>query len=204
MRAVIAAMALLLVCNVAHAQEPLSVSADASDGRAIVRLGPVLADRQLLDAATSGLPIRLRVRTELWRDGFFDDLVETSRWTAVLVYEPLRRQYYVRPLDERGPARTFATYERARSAIEGDLPVRLRPRTAGRYYYTSTLEIETLSVSDLQELERWLQGELQPAVGGEESIPGAIGQGAKRLLIRVLGVPTKRVEARSDRFRFGG
>ncbi len=187
----------------AHAQQaaPLQVTSDPRDHRAVVRLGPVLANDELEEAATSGLPIRLRVRTELWRDGFFDGLAGNATWTAVLVYEPLRRRYYVRPVGTTGPSRSFESYDLARSAIEGELPIRLAPRRPGRYYYTATLEVETLSVSDLQELERWLQGELQPAVEGENSIPGAIGQGAKRLLIRVLGVPNRRVEARSERFR---
>jgi hypothetical protein len=179
----------------------LRVTADPRDHHAIVRLGPVLADDDLRGAAVGGLPIRLRVRTELWRDGLFDDLAGAATWTAVLVYEPLGRRFFMRPLGTTGPARSFDSYEAARSAIEGELPIRLGPRREGRYYYTSTLEIETLSVSDLQELQRWLQGELQPAVEGDHSIPGAIGQGAKRLLIRVLGVPTRRAEARSEQFR---
>jgi hypothetical protein len=74
-------------------------------------------------------------------------------------------------------------------------------RLSGRYYYTAVLQIETLSLSDLDELERWLQGELGPAVSGRRSLSDAVGEGAKRLLIRLLGLPTRRVEARSDRFR---
>ena len=185
------------------AQQPLlEVSPDVQDQRAVVRLGPVLATDELHDAAMSGLPIRLRVRTELWKDEMFDDLVQTATWSAVLVYEPLNRRFYMRAADARATARQFATWDLARAAVEGEVPIRLRPRSGGRYYYTATLEIETLSVSDLKELERWLQGELQPAVGGDQSIPGAIGEGAKRLLIRVLGVPTRRIETRSGRFRF--
>lgn len=184
-----------------HAQQALSIGVDARDHRALVRLGPVLANKDLMDAAIGGLPVRLRVRTELWRDGYFDALTGTATWSAVVVYEPLRERFLVRPLDATGPARSFATYDLTRAAVEGELPTRLRPMQPGRYYYTSVLEIETLSVSDLQELERWLQGEVQPAVAGDQSIPGAIAAGAKRLLIRVLGVPNRRVEARSGRFR---
>lgn len=181
----------------------LSVSADPRDHHALVRIGPVLDSRELRDAALAGLPVRVRVRTELWKDGFFDSHEESTDWSAVLVYEPLHERYLVQPIGATGPARSFQTYDLARAAIEGDLPIRLRPTGRGRFYYTATLEIETLSVSDLQELERWLQGELQPAVAGEHSIPGAIGAGAKRLLIRVLGVPGRRVEARSTQFRVG-
>jgi hypothetical protein len=179
----------------------LTVSDDPRDHRAIVRLGDVLADRELHDAALGGLPIRVHVRAELWKDGLFDSREAAVEWSAVLAYEPLHERFLVRPVDAAGPARSFATYDRARAAIEGEVPVRLKPSRPGRYYYTTTLDIETLSVSDLQELERWLQGELQPAVSGDQSIPSAIGAGAKRLLIKVLGVPARRLEARSARFR---
>lgn len=173
----------------------------ASDLRPVFRIGAVLQDEGLEKATTSGLPVRVRVRVELWRDGFIDDLDASQSWDAVLLYEPLERQYIVRP--ENGAARYFPTYQAARAAIEGDHPLDIHPRRAGKFYYTATMEIETLSLSDLEELERWLQGELQPAVSGRRSVPSAVGQGAKRLLIRLLGLPARRLEARTDRFRVG-
>ncbi|HUE76862.1 MAG TPA: hypothetical protein VMM83_02895, partial [Longimicrobiales bacterium] len=58
----------------------------------------------------------------------------------------------------------------------------------------------TLSLSDLDELGRWLGGELEPAVRGAGSVSRAVGTGVKRLLIRVLDLPARRVVARSVRF----
>jgi hypothetical protein len=197
----IATLMLIAALPLSGQQDALRVTADPRDFHAVVRLGDVLAEKELEEAALAGLPIRLRVRSELWRDGFIDDLERATTWTAVLVFEPIRRRFFVRPVGTTGPARSYDSYDHARAAIEGELPLRLKPNRPGRYYYTATLEIETLSVSDLSELERWLQGELQPAVEGDQSIPGAIGLGAKRLLIRVLGVPNRRVEARSEQFR---
>jgi hypothetical protein len=167
--------------------------------RPVIRIGSVLDDPGLEKATTSGLPVRIRVRVELWRDGWIDDLEASQSWDAVLLYEPLERQYIVR--SETGPPRYFPTYQGARRAIEGDHPLDIRPRREGRFYYTATMEIETLSLSDLEELERWLQGELQPAVSGKRSVPGAVGQGAKRIMIRMLGLPTRRLEAKTEKFR---
>jgi hypothetical protein len=177
----------------------LAVQPDTtSDRRALLRIGAVLDDEALEEATRSGLPIRVRARIELWRDGFFDNLESTATWNAVLLYEPLEKQFMVRALD--GVSQRFATYARARAVVEREIPLAIGPTRAGRYYYLAHLEIETLSLSDLEELERWLQGELGPAVGGGRSLTGAVGEGAKRLLIRLLGLPTRRVEARSDRF----
>jgi hypothetical protein len=142
----------------------------------------------------------MRFLVELWRDAFFDELVATEQWTTVLTYDALSKQYVARArADAR--ARVFPDFATARAAIETAYAAALRPQRRGRYYYTGALDIETLSLSDLEELERWLKGELQPAVSGNRSIPGAIGQGARRLFIRVLSLPERRLEARSERFR---
>jgi hypothetical protein len=182
-------------------QAPLTVAWDSADGRARLRVGSVLDSDELENATRSGLPVRLRIRVELWRDGFFDHLEGSEIWNAVLLYEPIERQYILRP--PRGAAERFSDYRSARRALERRYDVAVRPSREGRYYYTAKLEIETLSLSDLEELERWLQGELRPAVTGERSVTGAVSEGAKRLLIRLLGLPARRIEARSERFDVG-
>ena len=179
-------------------QAPLAVAWDSANGRAMLRVGSVLGSEDLERATQSGLPVRMRVRVELWRDGFFDHLEGSETWNAVLLYEPLEQQYILRP--PRGAAERFSDYRTARAALERLYEVSVRPSREGTYYYTATLEIETLSLSDLEELERWLQGELRPAVAGERSVSGAVSEGAKRLLIRLLGLPARRIEARSEKF----
>jgi hypothetical protein len=191
---------LLWLANGAAAQS-LSIAPDATVGhRGVLRVRDVLADDELEEAVRSGLPLRVRFRVELWRDAFFDDLTATEQWTAILTYDALSEQYVVRTRSD-ARARVFADFQAARAAIETAYVVTLRPQRRGRYYYTGSVDIETLSLSDLEELERWLKGELQPAVSGDRSIPGAIGQGARRLFIRVLSLPERRLETRSERFR---
>ncbi|HEX2167465.1 MAG TPA: DUF4390 domain-containing protein [Longimicrobiales bacterium] len=183
-------------------QRPLAIVADAANGhRPIVRVGPVLAEDELEEAATSGLPLRVRVRVELWKDRLFDQLVDSTSWSTVVVHEPISEQFFVRSLPATRGSRRASSFASAREAVESEYVLSMRPRGEGRYYYTVSLQIETLSVSDLEELERWLQGELQPAVSGERSVPGAIGQGAKRLMLRILDLPERRYEARTGRFR---
>lgn len=184
-------------------QAELAVAPDPAAGyRPVLRFGAILADPALEEAARSGLPLRLKSRVELWRDGFFDHLEASDANTWVLLYDPLEGQYSVRSQANAAESRHFTTFEAARAAIEGAHPGSIRPSRGGRYYYTAVLELETLSLSDLEELERWLKGQLQPAVSGQRSVPGAVGSGVKRLFIRVLGLPARRYEARSEWFEF--
>lgn len=179
-------------------QSALAVSPDPGAGyRPLIRLGPVLDDPALEEAARAGLPVRVRFRVELWRDGLFDRLAGTETWTAVLLYEPLEEHYTVRT--RASPALTFTapSFPAARAALERAYLPALRPDRPGRYYYIATVEVETLSLSDLEELEQWLKG----AVRADRSLPGALGEGARRLLVRVLRLPARRHEARSEPFR---
>lgn len=184
-------------------QATLGVAPDPAAGYApVLRFGAILADPALEEAVRSGLPLRLRSRIELWRDGFIDHLEASDATTWVLLYDPLEGRFSVRSQSSASAARDYATFDAARAAVEGAHRGSIRPTRDGRYYYTAVVELETLSLSDLEELERWLKGELQPAVTGERSVPGAVGSGIKRLFIRVLGLPARRYEARSDWFVF--
>jgi hypothetical protein len=64
------------------------------------------------------------------------------------------------------------------------------------------VEIETLSLSDLEELRRWLQGDLAPSMAGGEPVGSAVGRGVRRIFVRALGLPTQRIEARSAAFNW--
>ena len=188
-----------------YGQRPpaLALTHDLAAGhRGILRLGDVLSDHELENAVRSGLPIRLRFRAELWRDEFIDDEIGAEEWSIVLTFDPLSELYIVRARSTPGSAKVYTNYAAARTAVEVAYALTLRPSREGRYYYTGSVDVETLSLSDLDELERWLKGELQPAVTGDRSIPGALGQGARRLFMRVLSLPERRFEARSDRFRY--
>lgn len=179
----------------------LVVIHDARPGfRPAIVVGPILNSRALEEAALGGLPVRIRFRVELWRDRLFDQLVDSVSWSSVVVYEPLGDQYFLRSQPGGSGARRFGTFAALRAAVESRYPLEIRPPGPGRFYYTGSVQIETLSMSDLDELERWLQGQLQPAVSGQRAVPAAIGQGARRLLLRLLDLPHRRADARSPRF----
>jgi hypothetical protein len=176
---------------------PLAITVDG--GAPTLWVGGVLADPAMEDVLRSGLPLRMRFRTELWRDRFFDELVEHVTWNVVVVFEPLEARFLVGRATAESPD-SYTSFPAARAAIESTYFPPIRPARSGRFYYLATLEIETLSLSDLEELGHWLRGELAPAVGGRRSVPGAVGTGLRRILIRVLDLPARRYNARSTRF----
>ena len=65
------------------------------------------------------------------------------------------------------------------------------------------LEIEKVSVSDLDELNAWLSGELRPATRGERNPGTSLMRGLKTLMLRMLGGENPRYEARSGTFETG-
>ncbi|MEX2282776.1 MAG: DUF4390 domain-containing protein [Gemmatimonadota bacterium] len=199
--AFVATLALSIGGLPAQTTAPSLATDPAAGHQPLLRLDGFFADRDLQRAVESGLPLRVRVRVELWKDRFIDQLTGNQTWNAVLSYDPLEKTFRVRSFGNPSIDRQLPSYTDARAALEAARTFSLRPLSSGRYYYTATIEVETLSLSDLEELERWLQGQLKPAVSGDRSVPDAIGDGAKRLLIRVLALPTKTQELRTPRFR---
>lgn len=172
--------------------------APAADGYApVVAADGLLRDAALRDALESGLPLRFRLRVELWQNRFFDRLAGAQEVAFALSQDALDRSY---ALTTTAGQQRFATLAQAQEAVVGQLRVELRPGRTGRYYYLARLEVETLSLSDLEELRRWLRGEVGPAVEGRASPESAVESGLRRVLVRVIGLPTRRLEARSGTF----
>lgn len=172
-------------------------------GEATVEVGNLLEDPRLVEAVNSGLPLRIRILIQLWKEGFFDDLQGQYEWRASILFDPLTRGYRVQTGTEEGVVHEVNTLEEARETLQGTLGIPLRPRQVGRYYYEGGVELETLSLSDFEELQRWLQGELGPAVVGTEDMESAVARGFRRLLVRLLGLPARRFQVRSPTFEIG-
>ena len=90
----------------------------------------------------------------------------------------------------------------AENAVEGPYKTSISlPRKGVRGYYNLLLDVETLSLSDLDEVNRWLRGELKPAVSGKKNPGTAIGRGVQTLIVRLLGGEKRHYEARTGTFR---
>ncbi|HUF34567.1 MAG TPA: DUF4390 domain-containing protein [Gemmatimonadales bacterium] len=208
-----AVAALSAVPAAAQAQAPQRVRLEARlapdtapDGgrNPVVRSENLLGDDRWLTALRSGLPVRLHYRVEVWRsrDGWFDLFDRQTEWDVVVRHEPLLDHYTLLTLTgSRVQERRYATLDALNAALGFSYQVNVRPRQPGAYYYAASLEISTLTDSDLDELERFLEGDLGGVAQDRGGIGDALGRGATRLLLRLAGLPSLRLEARTEGFR---
>ena len=206
------ALILLLVASPALAQrvtprlEVSLLAANSPPVGASVRASGLLGDAELQELLRNGFPAAMSFRLELWREGgLFDEIEGAVQWNTLVRYDPYTGQFLVvrsqgaRFAEDFGGFPTLAAAEAA--VLDKPYAVRLPPtRLGARYYYNVVVDIQSLSVSDLDELQRWLRGELQPAVRGKRSPLSALREGFGTLLSRVLGGETRHYESRSGTF----
>ncbi len=194
----------------AKAQNPvLSVANPTPDSLGVV--GPtvttsgVLGDRRIRELLDHGFQARLRFRAELWSTaGWFDDRLRFVDWDVVVHYEPISRQYQaVRVVNDTGTMLgTFSQYADVIAAVERAYrpAIRATPNRSSQYYNV-ILTLEMPSGSDLDELQRWVSGDLSPAVRGQRNPGTALSRGARTLLSRLIGGERRTLQARGRTFR---
>ena len=167
----------------------------------------LLADPKTRELLRNGFPAKLHYKVELWREARWVNEIEGStEWEVLVQYDPATKLYRAvrqngRQLEDFGG---FSTLTSAEEPLSRPYRVPLRPRDRGRrYYYNITLDVTTLDVSDLDELQRWLRGEFQPAVRGRGNPASAIKSGVGTLLSRMLGGERRHYEQRSEKFTAG-
>lgn len=170
----------------------------AMAGTPTVTTTNLFGDADMRDLVRSGFPASLRFRLELWRvGGLFNDLEGQREWELIVQYDPSAQRYRVvqrqgSRLDDLG---SFATLSTAQAVLERPTRILLAPEREGsRYYYNFTLTIEALSVSDMDQLERWLRG----VRGGTAA--SAFGSGMRTLMLRMLGGEKRVYDRRSVTF----
>ena len=165
----------------------------------VVTSSNLFADPEMRDLVRSGFPASLRFRLELWRvGGLFNDLEGQQQWELIIQYDPSTQQYRVgrRRGGRVEDVGSFATLATAQAMLERPLRAQVMPERRGaRYYYSFTLDIEALSVSDMDQLERWLRGARS---GGTAA--SALGSGVRTLMLRMLGGERQHYSGRSPTF----
>jgi hypothetical protein len=189
----------------ARVEVSLTNAVGGQRGAPLVRSMHIFSDREIREMLHSGFPARLHYRLELWgAAGFFDDLKRQTEWDVIVRYNPLKRRYTATRIEgERITALgSFDNLDPVEELLSHPTqPAFAVPEGHDKYYYNLVLDVQMLSVTDLDEVERWLRGELGPAVHGEKSPGTALGRGAKTLITKLLGGQEKHYEARSRIFR---
>ena len=155
-------------------------------------------------ALKNGFPVHYHFRLELWRKGgLFDHLARDAEWDAFVRLDPLTSEYDL--IRSSGTLEHFTHIDAVSRALASPFHVDLLPSPGAgtRYYYVATLQIESLSESELAEVERWLTGDVGPAISHTGNIGDALAEGFRRLLIRFSGLPRRTLEARSGIFEAG-
>jgi hypothetical protein len=197
---------LLFVAAPAAAQRDVGVHVDLRGATPVVTVSHVLDDPQLEDLMKNGFPVRLDFRLELWRTGgMFNELESSTTWQMLVQYDPDPYQKVYRVVRHSGRQTesfgALASTDSVDALLARPYPVSLKPRHPGaKYYYNVVLDVESLNANDLSELERWLHGDVQPAVQGKANPLSALKNGIGRLLSRVLGGAKRNYEATSPTF----
>lgn len=171
----------------------------------MIRANDMLAGARIRELLSAGFPARFHFRVELWSEGgWFNDIERRVEYDVLVRYVALEKVYeVVQVLDERPfSLGTFARAEDAERAIARPTRVQITAfPTRRRLYYLARLDVEVLSISDLDEVQRWLRGELQPAISGDRNPGTALTRGFRTLATRLLGGEKREYEARTPTFR---
>ncbi|MFL5578475.1 MAG: hypothetical protein ACJ79S_21175 [Gemmatimonadaceae bacterium] len=175
----------------------------ATDGP-LVRSVNVVTDGAMRDLLRNGFPARLHFKVELWSaGGWLNDLQRTAEWDVIVRYDPLDRTYRAARIvgDAVTPLGQYAQFADVETAIERPFRAPIAARRGQRAYYNVVLDVETLSLTELDEVERWLRGELRPAVRGQRNPVTPVTRGLRTLFVRLIGGERRHYELRSSTFR---
>ena len=178
-------------------------SVSGAEGPAFSPRG-VLASRELRDLLRGGFPARLHFACELWRDDRFNNQRDNAvEWDMLVRFDQLSRKFEVYRIVGEQATRLgrFDTPEEAEAMVEKPFRILNPPLQRGRrYYYDSSLDVEVLSLSDLNEVERWLRGEVRPALRGERNPGTAVTRTVRSFFVRLLGGEQRHYQTRTATF----
>lgn len=170
-----------------------------------VRTLGVLTAGRTPELIRNGFPARLHYKLERWAAGtFVNDVKATSEWEFITQYDALDKSY---KLISVTPQRAVivgaypALAEAAAKLAEPYTPRISLPRRGEKSYYVLSVTVEAMSLSDLDEVQQWLRGELRPAVRGHRNPGTAVSSGVRTLVVRLLGGERVLYQATTGVFR---
>lgn len=165
----------------------------------------MLAGTSVREQLNAGFPAQFHFVVELWSvGGFFNKREKHAEYDVLVQYVALDKAYQVSLAEaDRRPQDLgrFARIEDAELAVARPRRVPIRAATSSRsQYYEVTLTAENLRVSDIDELNAWLSGEVGPAVSGRRNPGTAFTRTLRSFAARVLGGGTREYQKATERF----
>ena len=171
----------------------------------LVRAEHMLAGERIQKLLLAGFPARFHFRVTLWTEAFiFDNLERSAEFDVLVRYLPVEHLYeVVQVVDERAlPLGRHAALADAERAIGRATLVPIAAlRSDRRQYYQATLLVEVLSERDVDEVMRWLQGDVEPGITGRANPASVVSRGLRTLASRLLGGEKREYEVTSPGFR---
>lgn len=171
----------------------------------LVRATGMLAGERIKELLNAGFPARFHFRVELWSEQRFVDSFEgAGEFDIVARYLAAEKMYEVIQVQNDQPFSLgrFAAIGDAERAISRPYAARvLARRSREAQYYQATLTVEALSDKDIDEVSRWLQGDVAPGMTGKANPASILSRGVRTLAARLLGGEKTQYEATSLRFK---
>ncbi len=169
--------------------------------RPVVHLANLLLDQRWYETLDNALPIVVSYDLKLWRsrEGWIDEFLTTFTWETIVTKEPLQEEYSVALVVNNTvrPPRRFAVREAANAHLNVAQKIDVFPPRPGRFYYTLDTRITALSDRDMDRLERFIAGDPEPDRPERGTV---VGRGIRRILLKIAGLPTQILTARTDQF----
>lgn len=177
----------------------------------LTTVGPLVVATNMLssprarDPLAAGFPARFHFLVTLWSEGGLVNKIERrAEYDVYVSYSAMEKKYSVSQNVNDHPLALgkFDRVEDAERAVARPtrVPITAFP-SSRRLYYRVTLDVQILGASDLDEVNRWLKGELEPAIHGERNPGTALTRSIRMLASRLLGGDYAELEATTPPFK---
>ncbi len=212
LRAAFAGALLLLSGSALRAQRTPTLAITLPPADQVARLGPLIVASNMLasprarDPLAAGFPARFHFLVTLWSEGggFGNSIERRAEYDVIVSYSAMEKKYRVVQIvnDRALELGKFEHVEDAERAIARPTRAPITaPASKKRFYYRVTLDVTILNASDLDEVNQWLKGELEPAIHGEHNPGTALTRSLRYLASRMLGGDSRGFDAETPLFR---
>lgn len=191
----------------AQGRPTLEVSLPAPSQLAIE--GPLVRAREMLNGPrireplAAGFPARFHFKVDLYTEGLLNQLERTVEYDMLVRRIALENVYEVLLLIDRPfSLGKFSRIEDAEAAVGRPIRVGIRaPRTKRKMYYQASLEVQVIESSDLDEVDRWLRGNIESPLKGRTNPGTALTRGLRSIAAKLLGGESRQYDVTSPSFR---